>query len=166
VVIVTPATSVNFYRPEFEDFLYALIGSDKNNMPLSVLSALARLNVDPWEEAAELMELPKDAATRRLAALIGRLPGGRYLQADPKTSAGRLIELLPRRGSSNAPSPAKAGRYEMPGSTIAFMLICAALGATAIIIALTREPSPDSDRAGQPAYTTSSPPQPTIPNSR
>jgi hypothetical protein len=31
-------------------------------MPLSVLSALTRLNVDPWAEAAELTELSKDTA--------------------------------------------------------------------------------------------------------
>ena len=54
---MTPATSVSFFRPEFDDFLYAPVGADSNEMPLSVLSALARLNVDPWEEAAELTPL-------------------------------------------------------------------------------------------------------------
>jgi hypothetical protein len=44
-------------------------------MPLSVLSALARLNLDPWHEAAELSDLPKDTAAQRLAALIALLPG-------------------------------------------------------------------------------------------
>ena len=56
-----PGASVSFFRPEFDDFLYAAIGSDKDEMPLSVLSALARLNIDPWEEAAELSELPKSS---------------------------------------------------------------------------------------------------------
>jgi hypothetical protein len=37
VVIVTPATSVFFFRSEFNDFLYAPIGADENEMTLSVL---------------------------------------------------------------------------------------------------------------------------------
>ena len=101
--IVTPAASISFFRPEFDDFLYAPIGTERNEMSLSVLSALARLGVDPWEEAAELSELPKDTATQRLASLIARLPGGRWTQADSRTIATRLIELLPRRFSSKVP---------------------------------------------------------------
>jgi hypothetical protein len=77
-VIVTAAASVSFFRPEFDDFLYAAIGADRNEMPLTVLSALSRLDVDPWAEAAELSELPKDTAAQRLASLIARLPGGRW----------------------------------------------------------------------------------------
>jgi hypothetical protein len=50
--MMTPAASISFFRPEFDDFLYAAIYTDKDGMPLSVLSALARMNVDPWEEAA------------------------------------------------------------------------------------------------------------------
>jgi hypothetical protein len=40
---------------EFDNFLYASIGADRNGMPLSVLSALARLDLDPWEEASGRM---------------------------------------------------------------------------------------------------------------
>jgi hypothetical protein len=62
VIIVTPATSISFFRSELEDFLHAPIGMEKDEMPLSVLSALARLGLDPWKEAAELSELPRDHA--------------------------------------------------------------------------------------------------------
>src|ERR1700716_3376450 len=75
VVIVTPGASVSFFRPEFNDFLYAAVGADRSEMPLSVLSALSRLDVDPWQEAAELSELPKGVATQRVASVIARLPG-------------------------------------------------------------------------------------------
>ena len=57
---MTAAASVSFFKPEFGDFLYAAIAADRNEMPLTVLSALSRLDVDPWKEAAELSELPKD----------------------------------------------------------------------------------------------------------
>jgi hypothetical protein len=43
---------------EFDDFLYAPIVEGGNGMVLSVLSALARVNVDPWDEAARLARLP------------------------------------------------------------------------------------------------------------
>jgi len=92
---MTPATSVSFYRSEFDDFLYAAIGADRNESPLSVLSALARLNLDPWQEAAELSELPKGIAAARLERLIARLPGGRWDEADLGAIADRLIALLP-----------------------------------------------------------------------
>ena len=137
---MTP-TSVTFFRPEFDDFLYAPISTDRNEMPLSVLSALARLNMDPWQEAAELSELPKDAATQRLASLIARLPAPRWTQADSTAIANRLIQLLPRRRSSSDVLLAEKphGLREMTGSAVAKMLICAALAVIVLIIAASRQ---------------------------
>jgi hypothetical protein len=79
---------------EFDVFLFAPMGEDRNGAPLSVLSALARLNVDPWEEAAALARLPLDAATRKLTSLIAALPVGSSARADPATMAHRLVALL------------------------------------------------------------------------
>jgi hypothetical protein len=157
---MTPATSVFFAASEFNDFLYALVREERNEMPLSVLSALARLNVDPWKEAAELSELPADTATRRLASLIARLPGERWAQTDSRAIADRLIQLLPDRGSSKVSSAEKAhGRREIIGSAVAIMLICAAVGVTALIIAANREPSPRGNHADVPHFNRASPPQ-------
>jgi len=50
---------------KFGNFLYAPVGEDNNGVLLTVLSALARQNVDPWEEAADLSRLPGDAAGPR-----------------------------------------------------------------------------------------------------
>jgi hypothetical protein len=82
VVHVRIAASVLFFRPELDDFTYASIGAQRNEMPLTVLSAL--LGVDPWEEATELSGLPKEIAAQRLTSLIARLPGGFSAQGDPK----------------------------------------------------------------------------------
>ena len=84
---------------EFNEFLFAPIGEDKNGMLVSVLSGLARSDVDPWQEAAKLAQLPGEAATKELAALIGALPVGAAPSSDPRTIATRLIALLPRRGT-------------------------------------------------------------------
>ena len=81
---------------EFDDFLLAPIGDDNNGMQLSVLSALARLDVDPWEEAAALARLPRAAAASKLASRIAALPAGPSARPDPRTIAARLIPLLPR----------------------------------------------------------------------
>ena len=160
VTIMTPATSVFFVGSEFNDFLYASIGDERNEMPLSVLSALARLNVDPWKEAAELSELPTDAATQRLASLIGRLPHGRWAQADSGAIADRLVELLPHRASTKVSSAEKAhGLREMTGSALTIMLICAALGIIVLIIAANGEPSSRGHHADVPAFGTASPSQ-------
>jgi hypothetical protein len=84
---------------EFDDFLFASIGEDRNDMPLSVVSALARLDVDPWREAASLAQLPKAIATERLASLIAALADGLSARPDSGAIAARLIALLPRQFS-------------------------------------------------------------------
>lgn len=165
--MMTPAASDSFFRPEYDDFLYAPIGTDKDEMPLSVLSALARLNVDPWAIAAELSALPKSPAVQRLASLIAQLPGERWTQADSKTIAVRLIELLPRPGASKAVLVGKVSSLsEMSSSTGAKLLICAALAATVLIVAASRERSSQGDHVATPAFDTSSPPQTSRPSSR
>jgi hypothetical protein len=47
---MSSSASVSVLGTEFDDFLFAPIGEDRNDMPLSVLSALARLDIDPWQE--------------------------------------------------------------------------------------------------------------------
>jgi hypothetical protein len=161
---VTPAASVSFFRPEFDDFLYAPIGTDKNEMPLSVLSALARLDIDPWGVAAELSELPKEIATQKLASLIARLPGGQWTQADLRGIAHRLIELLPRPSRPKVPLTVTAhGLPKMRGSLK--IVIFAALGGIALITAASCEPSSGADIADAPAFNTVAPPQMSPPSS-
>ena len=101
---MAPTPSISVLGSEFDDFLFAPIGEDRNDMPLSVLSALARLDVDPWEEADKLARLPGETATQRLASLIAALPDEPSAHLDPGTIAARLIALLPRGARSNLPS--------------------------------------------------------------
>lgn len=87
--------------PEFDDSLFAPLGDERNGMGLSVLSALARLKVDPWQEAADLAGLPGATATERLASLIASLPNERSMYRESDTISARLVALLPRRATSN-----------------------------------------------------------------
>jgi hypothetical protein len=99
------STSTARLGSEFNDFLFAPVGEDRSGMPLSVLSALARQDIDPWQEAANLAGLTKAFATLRLASMIAALPDGPSAHREPETIAARLIALLPRRARVNIPSP-------------------------------------------------------------
>jgi hypothetical protein len=94
---MTQANSVFVPPSEFDAFLFAAVGQDGNDHQLSVLSALARADVDPWQEAAELACLPGETATERLVSLIATVPGGLSTHPDPETVAARLIALLPKK---------------------------------------------------------------------
>ena len=60
--------------PEMDPFLFASVGEEVNGIPLSVLSALARLGVDPRDEATRLSHLTSKTAASQLARMFARLP--------------------------------------------------------------------------------------------
>ena len=90
--------------PEFDEFLGAPIGEDRNGTTLSVLSALARLDVDPWQEATSLARMPKEAAAARLTALIDALPREPASAIPSKASAADLVALLPKGKTPEVPA--------------------------------------------------------------
>jgi hypothetical protein len=92
---------------EFNAFLFAPVGEDKAGLPLTVLSALSRLGLDPWGEAARLAGLPVDAAIQALTLAIARLPEGDWKASDTGTIAARLIAFLPARGALAGPPAPK-----------------------------------------------------------
>jgi len=82
---------------EFNDFLFAFVGVEKNGIQLTVLSALARLDLDPWGEATRLSTLTREAATSALAAAICALPEGQWNAQDSRSIASRLVGHLPNQ---------------------------------------------------------------------
>jgi len=102
---MTSSASGSVLGSEFDDFLFAAIGEERNDLPLSVLSALARLDIDAWQEAAELARLPEKASTKRLASLIASLPDDvSSAHLGPGEIAARLTALLPRGASPDIAS--------------------------------------------------------------
>ena len=79
---------------EFNAFLRSALWLDRDETPLSVLSALARLDVDPWEEAAQLAALPQPSASAKLAAMLANLPGGPAIRHDLDAICLRSVSLL------------------------------------------------------------------------
>jgi hypothetical protein len=82
---------------EFDNFLFAALGEDQNGLPLSVVSLLARQNLDPWQEAETLASLSADAAAKRLALSLDTLPDQNLRQGNSEATVQRLLALLPRR---------------------------------------------------------------------
>ena len=92
---MTSAVSAFGRKSEFDSFLCAPIGEERNGMLLSVLSALARLDVDPWREAATLTKMPARDATIRLTSMLSALPSDGATPLTPGAVV-QLISLLPQ----------------------------------------------------------------------
>lgn len=120
---------------EFNEFLFASIGEEKNGIHLTVLSALARLGIDPWGEAARLSDLPKETAVLALAAEIAALPEGDWKACDSGAIAARLVNCLPRRGALAAQSSqGKSGRDRKTKSGAAIGLLFIVLAAAGLFV--------------------------------
>jgi hypothetical protein len=103
------------HRPRFstlsasyDDFLFAPVCEDANGMRLSVLSALARMNVDPWEEATRLAAMPKAIAEKTLLSILDLVSGRSWKSPEAAAIAARLVRLLPE--------PASAATIAAPGT--------------------------------------------------
>lgn len=102
-------------RPEYSlghsaynGFLFGSLGQDAAGTEVTVLSALSRLGMDPWQEAARLAALPRDAAAEALAATILRLPDRTAPASEAATIAARLVALLPEGAVAAIPQTEEA----------------------------------------------------------
>ena len=93
-----------FLGAEFNDFLFAAIGADAGGTYLTVVSALARLDLDPWAEAAILARLPGGIATQKLAEWVSCFPEIPAVAVDSTKIAARLTVLLPGRIRGKIPA--------------------------------------------------------------
>jgi len=117
---------------DLNDFLFASVGNQRNGMPLNVVSALTRLDVDPWEEAARLATLPKALAAEALEPMIARLPIFRRQQSDNLVISWRLVELLPTGQQAATPRRGQAGAKD--NRYFHTMMVLAGLGLGAAVL--------------------------------
>jgi len=90
----------------FDRFLHADLGDDWAGNRVTVLSALARLDLDPWDEAAALAGLPRAAARQRLEGHLARFHDVPALGRHPGADLPHLLDLLPQ--------PARAQSFSTP----------------------------------------------------
>src|ERR1700686_4241226 len=120
-------------RPDLDKFLYAAVGEERDGVPLSMISALARLGLDPWDEAGRLSSLAKPEASEQLGQMILRLTGTRWPFPEARRIAAGLIDLLPTRDQARgATEGARSNRGTIaPGKT--FWMVCLLLAAAALV---------------------------------
>ena len=144
-------------RPEFNDFLFAPIGEEGNDTDITVLSALARLGVDPWQEAARLAQLSREMAKERLSTIISGLPNGRWMPSDIGTIATRLIDLLPAKRISILPASGTSPGKRPATSTIMQIAVVAVLGGVILFTVIARNNLPAGEDSPFSRMTTSPP---------
>lgn len=83
----------------FDPFLYAAVGEDRKGNPVTVLSTLARMGLEPWEAAAELADLTRTEARGRLDSLLARFWDVPALGQNHAAVTHRLVALLPSSSS-------------------------------------------------------------------
>jgi hypothetical protein len=139
---------------DFDPFLFASIGEDRHGQALSVISALARSNLDPWQEAIGLSRMPPPAAIARLSRLIAALPGEPG-PARPLEAVSRdLIALLPSGPARVLPLPDKvAAAVGRPDARIGIGLCVIALLMAIGLLAAANVPPPPG-RAAHPETET------------
>src|SRR5882762_6220713 len=121
--------------PEFDAFLFASVGEEVDGMPLSVLSALSRLGLDPRDEAARLAHLTKEVAADQLARMIARLSDRRWSVSEAQRIASGLIERLPTGNAAGKDDRRATGTKSAPGFRASAFPIYLAL-ASALLVSL------------------------------
>jgi len=124
-------------RPDLDNFLFAAVGAEQNGIELSMVSALTRLGLDPWEEAGRLSSLGKREAVEQLARLIAGLPGIPRPLPEAREIAAGLVDRLPRYASSDHSSPPKRGRPRLQWPSLPrqsqFLVFCVVVAAAALV---------------------------------
>ena len=112
--------SVSSLSSRYDHFLFAPICDEANGMQLSVLSALARMDVDPWEEAARLAVMPRAIVEKILVSTLDRVLGKSWNPSETEVIAARLVQLLPHQGEGATIAPRETARV---GTQRAYWLV-------------------------------------------
>ncbi|RVT82582.1 hypothetical protein DXV76_15170 [Rhodobacteraceae bacterium CCMM004] len=99
---------------DFDAFLFAEVGEDRTGVAVTVLSALARLDLEPWTEARELARLGREAAQVRLTGHLEAITDIPALALANRTRAAKLVALLPKRAPPLTLKPREAGTKTVP----------------------------------------------------
>jgi hypothetical protein len=120
-------------RPDLDDFLFAPVGEERDGIPLSVISALTRLGLDPWDEATRLSSLERREAVDQLSSMIAGLPGTPRSSSEAREIAVGLVELLPISSSTREPAELRHSGRRKSATAKTFWLICLLLVAAALV---------------------------------
>jgi len=125
---------------DYDAFLFAEAGEDREGATVTVLSALARLDLEPWTEAGELSRLGREDALVRLTTHFEAITDIPALALASKGRAAKLILLLPKRAPLGVSKSLEAGTKTIPKLSTYWILIALA-GVVALAWALSLTPS-------------------------
>ncbi|WP_417833596.1 hypothetical protein [Thalassospira xiamenensis] len=94
---------------KYDQFLQMPVGDDSKGTSVTVLSMLARLGLDPWQEASDLAALPRKSAWERLDGLVARFTDVPSLIAKRADAVSRMIASLPGGELADRTRRANAG---------------------------------------------------------
>ena len=122
--------SLFLFEHEFDDFLCASIGEEENGMALSVMSAFARRNVDPWEEAARTVSAAEERRDPRVVrdhrgAAVGRESRQPAIDSGASDGASAFFGRLRRfvgHGARKGGADAAPNRQNRGGSLVSLGL--------------------------------------------
>jgi len=117
---------------DYDIFLQAEVGEDRTGAAVTVLSAFARLGLEPWTEAKELARLRSEDAEVRLKAHLAAITDVPALALASGSKAAKLISLLPKQApriSAKASRTVSDGFPNIPLFWVAFALIGVAVTA-------------------------------------
>ncbi len=149
------ADVVNLRASNLNSFLYADVGIEANGCGLTMLSVLARLGKDPWAEAALWSQKSKGAAVDALTQSIVLMQLRQPPDESARSTALRLIDLLPRGpGSSDARAGAGPKAAAPVKSNGMWMIIGCACIYFALAVGLSLAPRPNAAAVTPPAPAT------------
>lgn len=97
---------------DYDAFLFAKLGEDRTGAAVTVLSALARLDLEPWTEACELSRLSREDAKVRLTKHFDGITDIPALASEGR--AAKLVSLLPKRTPIRVSKSREAGTRNFP----------------------------------------------------
>jgi hypothetical protein len=146
-----PSASIPSSR--YNDFLFAPICEDTNGTRLSVLSALARMDVDPWEEATKLAAMPKAIAQSTLISTLELLSGKSWKAPEAEVVAARLIQLLPE--GAEAPKAAAREIAGVRAQRTSYWLVWLVFAVAISFLSPHHQATTDADQSKSISSTTS-----------
>jgi hypothetical protein len=158
---MTTSDAFALQRSGLNPFLFAEVGTELNGSTLTILSVLARLGQDPWAEAAKWTKLPKATIIDRLAQSIEQMPLSSQAIKEARSTAARLILLLPSQVAhpADAPAATRAGSRMVVPKWVLPAVCCVAVAMGVAYVTMgsgqVNRVTPISDLAG--ARTPSAP---------
>ena len=120
---------------DYDAFLFAEVGEDRTGATVTVLSVLARLDLEPWTEARKLSHLGPEDALVRLTTHFEAISDIPALALASESRAANLVSLLPKRAQLRVSKSLETGTNNFPNLSISWTTV-ALVGAVVLALVL------------------------------